>query len=503
MLTPPELFVISDLHIGGALPDPTEGTGARGFRMNTHMAELAAFVRELAQRGRRLGRRLELVINGDIVDFLAERSPGDGAHRAFVGDPASAADVFDVIVHRDLDFFNALGELLAAGGDLTLLLGNHDIELSLPQVRQRVRAALGLHRGAVAKGGADQGLPTTGGEFKFVYDGEAYVVGDVLIEHGNRYDGWNVVDHDRLRRHRSESSRLLPISEDARFTPPAGSTLVERVMNPIKRAYPFIDLLKPENDAAVPLLLALEPSLADAARAIEFLRLRSAAEKHETRAPGRPARPGNIAGAGQAPGADAALRALLSARLGPQDAQDLLELTSRARATEAAASRNIAAGALSRAFSFMQLRTSSELEDRLRLMLPALRALRHDTAFTRGVEGEASYLNAAKRLAGGGFAAIVFGHTHLAKQLSLPGGRCTYLNTGTWADLIQVPDAIVNGPPESALASLRVFAESLRKGSLADYVHFSPTYAHIRFDEQGRARSAQLLDYTAGCLEPA
>jgi hypothetical protein len=94
---------------------------------------------------------------------------------------------------------------------------------------------------------------------RFIYDGEAYAIGDALVEHGNRYDGWNAIDYDALRRVCSLQSRGQPIPSNLRLQPPAGSQLVAAVMNPIKRNYPFIDLLKPESTAAVPLLLALEP----------------------------------------------------------------------------------------------------------------------------------------------------------------------------------------------------------------------------------------------------
>ena len=58
------------------------------------------------------------------------------------------------------------------------MLGNHDIEMSLPAVRS-----------ALAKR-----LESTGKKFAFIYDGEAHVRGGLLIEHGNRYDAFNVVD---------------------------------------------------------------------------------------------------------------------------------------------------------------------------------------------------------------------------------------------------------------------------------------------------------------------
>src|SRR5262245_37533980 len=65
------LYIISDLHLGGDYPTSSEVSG-RGFRICTHVRELAEFVRSVAFASRRTDT--ELVINGDLVDFLAEKS---------------------------------------------------------------------------------------------------------------------------------------------------------------------------------------------------------------------------------------------------------------------------------------------------------------------------------------------------------------------------------------------------------------------------------------------
>src|SRR5207244_2236158 len=90
------------------------------------------------------------------------------------------------------------------------------------------------------------------------YDNEAYTVGDALIEHGNRYDRYNQVDHDALRRARSLQSRgLRPADHGVVLKPAPGSRMVAEVMNPIKARFPFVDLLKPETEAVLPILLTL------------------------------------------------------------------------------------------------------------------------------------------------------------------------------------------------------------------------------------------------------
>ena len=475
-----ELFVISDLHIGGALPTKQ---GERGFRINTHVRELATFFRELAVRRRALRAPIEVVINGDFVDFLAEVPPGDKQHFAFVGDTTKAVATFDAIAARDVDLFDALAELVASGCSLTLLLGNHDVELSLPAVRQRLMSRLGIEANA---------------GFRFVYDGEAYVVGDVLIEHGNRYDGWNVIDHDRLRRFRSETSRRLKISPEAQFFAPAGSELVQRVMNPIKQDYPFIDLLKPETGAALPLLLALEPGLGSVANGIETLRLLRDADQHEPRASARPARSGDIAGGEKI--AYPALRALLLEQRGAAGRDATMDLVVQAEQAQIQQRGQIASGAFSRTLSFLRLRASPSYEQRLNVMLGALRALHDDKSFKRDKEGEACYLEAAQELAKGPYSTIVFGHTHLAKQVALPGSGATYINTGTWADLMRVPDIVLSEPTWAAQAHLEAFANAIRERRYDEFLDWCPTFAHIPLDAEGHALAPKLHDYRPGMV---
>lgn len=473
-----ELFVISDLHIGGKhSSEPTD----RGFRINTHVDMLARFIDEIGARARITRCRTELVINGDFIDFLAEEVPTDARRRSFIGNQAEAVATFDVIAARDQLLFDALRALLADGVALTVVLGNHDIELSLPAVRARLAALLGAERRP---------------GYRFVYDGEAYVVGDVLIEHGNRYDGWNVVDFDRLRRFRSECSRRLEISPDARFFPPAGSELVERVMNPIKQDYPFIDLLKPETDAAIPLLLTLEPDFANIANGIEMMRLHREAERHGLAAPARPELAGNIAGGALTESVPGSLRTVLERRLSGDVQTELIKLIDEAQRQTHADSTEIAGGFASRTYSFVRLKTTSSYEDRLKILLGALRALQDDASFDRSVEAGKDYREATAALADKGFATIVFGHTHLPKDAIVGGAR--YLNTGTWADVMRVPPEVVHGAPVVALKELGVFSQAVREKRLDKYLIFQPTFAHICLDAHDRTVEASVHNYEPG-----
>src|SRR5262249_16885606 len=140
------------------------------------------------------------------------------------------------VVGRTRPIWTALGEFLGRGGALTLMLGNHDLELCLPGVRRLLYETLGE------------------GRLEFLYDNEAFTLWPVLIEHGNRYHEWNGVRHGALRRVRSQLSRGLTPEE---FPSMPGSRLVVEVMNRLKEQYSFIDLLKPETAGVLPILAAL------------------------------------------------------------------------------------------------------------------------------------------------------------------------------------------------------------------------------------------------------
>ena len=141
------LYVISDLHLGGK-----PGTDGRpGFQIcppKTH-GRLARFINGLSGRAGRDDVRL--IIAGDIVDFLAEEQ-----FEAFTADPAAARAKLKHILDSTEPVWTALRDFVTRrDGALTLMLGNHDIELSLPGVRPQLLDRIGQ------------------GRVEFLYDNEA------------------------------------------------------------------------------------------------------------------------------------------------------------------------------------------------------------------------------------------------------------------------------------------------------------------------------------------
>jgi UDP-2,3-diacylglucosamine pyrophosphatase LpxH len=491
------LYVISDLHLGG--PPDRDRPEARGFRLTTQGAVLARFLEALA--GRPAGAPpLELVINGDFVDFLAEPEPADPPewHPLRTDQAAAAAVLKRIVETREAAVFTALGRFVRAGHGLTVLLGNHDVELGYPAVRRELERALQVDRpGAV----------------HYLLDGEAYVVGDqVLIEHGNRYDEFNQNDNDGLRRLRALQSRRQPPGDDADVQPSPGSSMVASVVNHIKPDHPFVDLLKPETEALYPLLLALNPScrthlgtvasLAQQARQAGMASPLVPKQARNIASPGRPTgrgQPAKLAGPVKAAAHADPLYEVLRRQLGDDLAEFLetLELPGPGRAGSGV--RDIASGPLAKinyALGMFRLFWDghySKFEKRLPALWQALDRLRAESPFDWRQPPDGDYGKAVRELHANGFALVLFGHTHLARAAETPGGW--YFNTGTWADLIPFPIHVRGLKRKEGLDKVRGFCDDLTKHHWSPWVRFLPTYARLALGEGDRLIEARLCRF--------
>ncbi|HEY6345750.1 MAG TPA: hypothetical protein VIY49_30020 [Bryobacteraceae bacterium] len=465
------VYVVSDLHLGG---EPEEGR--RGFRICTHENDLATFISSL---GGRQDHPSELVLNGDTFDFLAEKVSDKQPFWAdFRGTEQAGLKCLNTIAEdRCPGVIQALRAHLEQGHRLVILPGNHDIELSLPAVRGRLREL-------VAPRGCD---------YEFVGNGEAYRVGDVVIEHGDRIDDMNFVDYNLLRRHCGHLSRGMAVQPENAFDPPAGSKLVATVINGIKTTYRFIDLLKPEKEAAFPVILALEPGRRGALRNIarayrEGKRRRK--EQLKQYSSDISARPGSEP---TPPAVDQTdeLGDILQRTLGRRD------FALSEPADESAGVADISA--LDKAKSFATLLFGSKKEgwdQRLYDLLDALRAFQSGDAFRRDRETEPGYEKAARDLAYGPLRHVVFGHTHMARQIAIPSGGF-YFNSGTWADVLRLPPNILAMDKTYApLAELEQFVRELVENDFSRFTTmFKPVFVRFRQDENGNSTEAALCDY--------
>jgi UDP-2,3-diacylglucosamine pyrophosphatase LpxH len=447
------MFVISDLHLGGA---PAE-KGRPSFQMCSEngRARLAEFIRYVAKQ-KKTNRDIQLVLNGDIVDFLAEKN-----FSSFTGNNVQATKKFEQILATTKEIWSSLHQLVKAGCQLTLLLGNHDIELSLPGPRRLLMDTLGQ------------------GRVEFVYDNQGYAEGPVLIEHGNRYDGWNVISHDVLRQIRSAMSRK---EKPVGYPGPAGSQMVHQIMNPLKKKYPFVDLLKPENAGVLPLLGVINPSAVKKMPQLAALAHQSSQVKFDEN--GIPTDVQNIAATGPDRKRDDKLLKLTRDLAGMGDPADI----GFSEVTEDFLSR------------LGEAVTKTKRKVQINLLYRAFKAYAetHRQAF-RVTHEDNEYLKPAKSAAKRGFRVIVFGHTHLVKRVLLnPTDKgVVYLNSGTWADIIKVPESILSGNKAEAMQELDKFATDMEAGQLEGWRTQLPTFVKIHLDAGGQPK-ADVFMYNGG-----
>ena len=215
------IFVVSDLHLGG-------DNGHRLFYMDKALAHVISELRQ----GIGDDKRVLFVLNGDVVDFLTlESQEYLFSHTAvskleeIMNSEASKA-VFDALA----------GFVRHKNNTLVILVGNHDLELSFASVQQALLDRL-----------TESGLLAA--RIIFVDDGSGYrcrIGGrNVLCTHGNETDGWNKVDYGGLARIRSRIGRNLDF-HDSQMLPALGTLLVIRCFNRMRKGYPLLDLIKPE-----------------------------------------------------------------------------------------------------------------------------------------------------------------------------------------------------------------------------------------------------------------
>lgn len=241
-------FIVSDLHIGGV----------DGFQMFSSGSRFKSMCDSIAVETKQNNRTL-LLINGDFVDFLAE--PG-----AKYWNGATADTRLEAISKRAAfkPVFDGLRKFVSkVGANLVVVLGNHDIELAMPEVKQKF---IELIAGDIE---------TRKARIEFAFNGEGYKfqVGkaSALATHGNEVDSHNFTRFDILQQITRElqTNGFSQTAED--WQPSAGTTFVIDAINTIKQRFPFVDLLKPEKVTFLSLVILAPQNLAVADEFAEML----------------------------------------------------------------------------------------------------------------------------------------------------------------------------------------------------------------------------------------
>jgi UDP-2,3-diacylglucosamine pyrophosphatase LpxH len=452
-----QLYVISDLHIGGA---------DEKLQIFTSSKLLAGFIRSLIPADRPsppveghplpppAEARVALVLNGDIVDFLAEEPP------AYLDVDRAVEKLRDVVQRPGTrlgegfcEVFEALRELLQAPKrHLVLVLGNHDLELALPHAQRWLSEWL------------TRGQDAARGRLTFATDGSGYRcdVGSssVLCIHGEIADQWNAVDHHSLRAvaHAWKAGTKPPA-----WQPNAGTQLVRDVMNDIKREFPFVDLLKPEIDALLPILKALNAETFDrvlgAGSALAKMIATTKARREQFLAMDDPAHP---------PQAEdlfslAALQLLDTERVAGRSAVEQAEADAKSRLNpmdlarqETAANELLSLVGIARMVAAIPGSLYQRFikgKDSTQILLECLHSiLKGDQTFDLHSDDEP--FKWVKEHVSDAINFVVAGHTHLERCIFRPHGA--YFNSGTWANLVKLDqDRLKEGTFQQTFLALK------------------------------------------------
>jgi UDP-2,3-diacylglucosamine pyrophosphatase LpxH len=358
------VLVVSDLHLGD-----------KGSLEDFHHDE--AFTAFLAAYGK-LGNT-RLILNGDFIDYLQIQPLGALTVPTAVNKTESAFEQHGPVLR-------ALATFSRTGNRVTVVEGNHDIELLFPKVREAFRSAFHAAGGDL-------------GKLEFADS----VVADYPyfhIEHGHQADRLNRFDY----------SALLANEKTETLSFPWGSRFVHRVFNNVEPEYPFIDKIRPESAAA--LILYLVDRKLFRTVFIPFMGL----ETEDWLGRLRLASLAQPQAGAKGPSGEDPLGGFASEWTDMFDSLETLEYYGPAAASDAAAKGKVIDSVVS--------------EFIVRLNESAQKRRNSKTAYDA--------VAAKKCIERTGAQLVVYGHTHHAGRLVLGDGK-SYINSGTWTPLLDLP----------------------------------------------------------------
>ena len=371
-----------------------------------------------------------IVIAGDMLDLQSARNCQTNSDR-------SSCYVKQIIKHHP-EVFDALENLAQSSRHhLVIMGGDHDSELLFPNVQETLESRLGV------------GLTKPAIRWLVREEALRLQVGNavVVVDHGNMLDPWNRIDHGNLQESLALNSRNLTVDSD--YVPPLGSRLTSRVINDLRAHYSWIPSLKPANELILPLLWRVgsarhQGKIRELAE--DYLSLRTFALNK------KPSNSSEIA--------------LL---YGERETEQLPKDQAFEEWTDAIYSAQ------------QQKPTNGDLQGEL---LEKTRLISGQDGFF-DVEQPDSHVKYLEPVFKSGADLVIQGHTHAAKALKFEHG--VYLNTGTWAQVLSVPQS-----SDSDGAWIEFF-DQLRANDLKSFSR--PTFAYVRGSVREATTIATLFEW--------
>jgi UDP-2,3-diacylglucosamine pyrophosphatase LpxH len=221
-------YILSDLHIGAGYA--REG----GNHLENFMADedLVNFLHESQHESKREQCEVELIINGDFFEFLQvpavdQYNPASAYPKEAYLDSSQKASVqrLNIIAQGHPEIFNALSDFMhveCPQRRITIIKGNHDVNLFWPGVKSRLSETLGA----------------SGTRASLLLFADEFVSREkIYVEHG----------HQRAEKINCYQDFFNPRSSDdpTRLYYPPGSHFVVNAFNDLKREHWFVDHIKP------------------------------------------------------------------------------------------------------------------------------------------------------------------------------------------------------------------------------------------------------------------
>ncbi len=223
-------IIVSDLHLGAGSFDLDKGNVLEDFIVDETFAR---FLHEMKEESENQNTDFELIIGGDVMEFLQAPAvdqfepwrayPPENYHSSAEEDSAKKVDL---IIKGHPMFFAVLREFIKPADPqrkVTILKGNHDVNLYWPAVKERIR----------------QAVYATGEERAKLLAFEEVCINreGIYVEHGNQYaEKVNRVDN---------FEKPLDPEHEGQLAIPTGSRFVIEFFNQVEWEKWWVDSVKP------------------------------------------------------------------------------------------------------------------------------------------------------------------------------------------------------------------------------------------------------------------
>lgn len=217
-------LIISDCHLSAGRKLQGQSNPHEDFHYDDEMVEFIGYFDQLARDRYGSEVELELVLNGDFLDFL--NVPVRGEFEELITEIV-ALEKTEAILMGHAKVFRAFREFVSKPNRrITYLIGNHDAELLFPGVRERLTLAMDPER-------------------KFPSDRVQVLAQESLdypdlgiqIRHGNQLEVGSDINYARP---------LIPLASGQEvLNLPWSSSYVLKVINPLKHEREHLDKIRP------------------------------------------------------------------------------------------------------------------------------------------------------------------------------------------------------------------------------------------------------------------